>query len=124
MFPGRAQGSGQGGQSSSSSSSSSGREKRGSTSGSPPLKFCIADAFQYVGIPVESVLEGNTLQNCGGASCKFVHVSAGFQCIHKEVFVGVLGAISKMGKKVKTAWLTAMAGQGEKLFKKPYANKA
>ena len=65
-----------------------------------------------------------TLQNCGGDSCQFVHVSAGVQYIHKDVFVGVLGAISKMEKKVKTAWLTAMAGQGEKLFKKPFANKA
>ena len=124
--PGKGAGVVTGGQSSSSSSSSSGREKGkgGSTSGSPTLKFCIVDAFQYVGVDVDKVLEGKTLQNCGGDSCKFVHVSAGVQYIHKDVFVGVLGAISKMEKKVKTAWLTAMAGQGEKLFKKPFANKA
>jgi hypothetical protein len=85
------------------------------------------DAFQFVSIP-RGTLDEKTVKQCGGPSCKFVHVSAGYpntRHVHKDVFVGILSALTRMDKKVKMAWTEAMSGpQGEKVFKKPFANKA
>ena len=110
--------------SSSSSSSSTGQEMEGTGGVTAPLKFCIVDAFQFVSIP-RGTLDEKTVKQCGGPSCKFVHVSTGYpntRHVHKDVFVGILSALTRMDKKVKTA---AMPGpQGEKVFKKPFANKA
>jgi hypothetical protein len=94
---------------------------------SPRLKFCVSDAFQFVGIP-EGTLDGAKVKKCGGPSCQYTHVSSGSNktYVHKDVFVGVLAAINRAEAAVKKAWLDAMSekGGGEKLFKKPYANKA
>ena len=94
---------------------------------SPRLKFCVRDAFQFVGIP-EGTLDGTKVKKCGGASCQYTHVSSGSSRMysHKDVFAGVFQAINRAEAPVKKAWLEAMseAGGGEKLFKKPYANKA
>ena len=94
---------------------------------SPRLKFCVRDAFQFVGIP-EGTLDGTKVKKCGGASCQYTHVSSGSNrmYVHKDVFAGVLAAITRSEATVKKAWVDAMSekGGGEKLFKKPYANKA
>ena len=46
--------------------------------------------------------------------------------VHKEVFAGVCAAIQRLDAPVKKAWTDAMSekGVGEKLFKKPFTNKA
>jgi hypothetical protein len=126
--PGKGIGGGAGGRgSSSSSSSSTGQETEDAGKGPAPPKFCVVDAFQFVSIP-KTTLDDKTLKQCGGPTCKFVHVSVGWphtRYVHKEVFVGVLKALGRMDKKVQTAWTDAMSGpQGEKVFKKPFANKA
>ena len=45
--------------------------------------------------------------------------------VHKDVFAGVLAAINRLEAPVKKAWVDAMSekGSGEKLFRKPFANK-
>jgi hypothetical protein len=126
--PGKGSGGGAGGRGSSSSSSSSAGQETGDAGRvTTPLKFCIVDAFQFVSIP-RGTLDEKTVKQCGGPSCKFVHVSAGYpntRHVHKDVFVGILSALTRMDKKVKMAWTEAMSGpQGEKVFKKPFANKA
>jgi hypothetical protein len=112
-------GGGAGGRSSSSSSSAStGHETEDAGRAQAPLKFSIP----------RNTMDDKTLKQCGGLSCRFVHVSAGYpntRYVHKEVFVGILTALTRMDKKVKTAWTDAMSGpQGGKVFKKPFANKA
>ena len=117
---------GGGGSSSSSSSSGTGVQVESGVN-SPKLRFCVRDAFQFVGIP-EGTLDGTKVKKCGGASCQYTHVSSGSSRMysHKDVFAGVFQAINRAEAPVKKAWLDAMseAGGGEKLFKKPYANKA
>ena len=46
--------------------------------------------------------------------------------VHKDVFVGLFAAIHRLEAPVKKAWTDAMLekGVGEKLFKKPFTNKA
>ncbi len=86
------------------------------------------ERLQHEGSIPRGTLDEKTVKQCGGPSCKFVHVSAGYpntRHVHKDVFVGILSALTRMDKKVKTAWTEAMSGpQGEKVFKKPFANEA
>ena len=94
---------------------------------SSKLRFCVSDAFHFVGIQ-EGALDVTKIKKCGGASCKFTHVSSGStkMYVHKEVFAGVCAAIQRLDAPVKKAWTDAMSekGVGEKLFKKPFTNKA
>ena len=87
---------------------------------SPRLRFCVRDAFQFVGIQ-EGTLEGTKIKKCGGASCQYTHVGSGSNrmYVHKEVFAGVFAAINRSEASVKKAWTDAMSekGGGEKLFR-------
>ena len=115
--------SGGGGSSLTTSSSGTGMQVESGVS-SPKLKFCVRDAFQFVGIPEG----GSKVKKCGGASFHYTHVSSGSNkmYVHKDVFAGVFAAIHRLEALVKKAWTNAMSekGGGEKLFKKSYANKA
>jgi len=72
-------------------------------------------------------LDGTKIKKCGGASCQYTHVSSGSNktYVHTYVFAGVLAAINRLEAPVKKAWVDAMSekGSGEKLFRKPFANK-
>ena len=87
----------------------------------------MCDAFQFVGIQ-EGTLDATKIKKCGGTSCQLTHVSSGSSktYVHKEVFAGVLAAINRLEAPVKKAEVDAMSekGRGEKLFRKPFANKA
>jgi len=83
-----------------------------------PLKFCIVDAVQFVS-PVGHWMRrrwSSVVDHPGYPNTRHVH---------KVVYVGILSALTRMDKKVKTGWTEAMSGpQGEKVLEKPFANKA
>jgi len=96
--------------------------KRAKTSGtdSPKLKFCIVDAFQFLGI--KNALDEKVIKGCTAASCKFLHVSrkAKGHYEHQVVFQSIMTAISRSDGKVKDAWKAAMRGKGEDMFAPPF----
>jgi hypothetical protein len=94
--PGKGTGRGARGRSSSSSSfSSTGQETEDAGRVTAPLKFYIVSAFQFVSIR-SGTLDKKTVKQSGGPFCKYKH-------IHKDVFVVILSALTRMDKKVKTA---------------------
>ncbi len=83
-------------------------------------RFCIVDAFQYVGIT--GILEEKAVKACRGKDCIFTHVSGAPSktYVHKAVFAGIQQALGRRGGPVKDAWAQAMRGRGKEVFQGPF----
>jgi hypothetical protein len=86
-------------------------------------RFCIVDAFQYVGIT--GILEEKAVKACRGKDCIFTHVSGAPSktYVHKAVFAGIQQALGRHGGPVKDAWAQAMRGRGKEVFQGPFGSE-
>ena len=82
-------------------------------------KFCLVDAFEYLGI--SDKLDAATRARCKGDGCRFTHVSAvpPRKYGHVAVLAGITPLISE-NKAATDAWVKAMRGRGQELFHGPY----
>ena len=83
------------------------------------IKFCLANAFTYLGIP--EALDEATMGRCRGEACKFTHVSGAPARTYGHVAVSAGVTTWLTDKDTKAAWLTAMRGKGREVFHGPYA---
>jgi hypothetical protein len=90
---------------------------------SSTTRFCIVDAFQYVGIT--GILEEKAVKACRGKDCIFTHVSGAPSktYVHKAVFAGIQQALGRHGGPVKDAWAQAMRGRGKEVFQGPFGSE-
>jgi hypothetical protein len=92
----------------------------------PPstTKYCVVDAFKFVGI--KGVLDERSTKLCKAGECKFTHVSEVPPKTygHGAVFSGVNSALSRQSVTVKDAWHGAMQGRGRELFHGPFVNES
>jgi len=86
---------------------------------SSTLKFCLVDAFEYLGI--SDSLDATTKGRCRGPDCRFTHVSEGAtrKYGHVAVSAGITPLISE-NKAATDAWVKAMKGRGREVFHGPY----
>jgi hypothetical protein len=82
-------------------------------------KFCLVDAFEYLGIL--EVLDTAVQGRCRGEGCRFTHVSAvpPRKYAHIAVSAGIMPLIDK-DKDATAAWVKAMKGRGREVFHGPY----